>query len=315
MGKIQGGTTAARRQGRRWRFATAAFDETTWILTVDGRVAPIEGKPLELLHELLLRAGELVSKDELLEAVWPDVSVVEASLPTAVAKLRRALCDDGRGPAIVETVPRIGYRLAAAVEVQAARTAPGREPAPGEGLAALGREAAQVRASALQAGRSLRWLLAAAGFALMLTLGATLAPASLREAIRPAAPTPTQQDAKEALRELDIERIKLMLRAGWNPNTPFDKEGNGALNILMNVCEWDRDHDRHKLVLMARTLFDGGARLETRNVWGDTAYSIAKAPRYCGPDHPVTQMLHAMCYDGYQPLGDRCLPVYKHVAE
>jgi len=308
MAKVQGGTAVGRRQGRHWRFASAAFDETTWILTVDGATAPIETKPLELLHELLLRAGEVVTKDELLEAVWPGVSVVEASLTTAALKLRRALKDDGDGPAIIETVPRIGYRLAAAVEVGPSARAP---LAQADTLGRLGLEVSQTGAKAVETSRSMRWLLGAAGFALVLALGATLASAPVRA---PAKPTPayTQADAKEALRELDVPRVKAMLKAGWNPNTSFDDQGNGAINILLNVCEWDPEHDRHQLVLMARTLFDGGAKLEARNVWGDTAYSIAKAPRYCGPDHPVTQMLHAMCYNGYRPLGDRCLPDYKH---
>ena len=48
-----------------------------------------------------------------------------------------------------------------------------------------------------------------------------------------------------------------------------------------------------------------------RNSWGDTPYSIAKAKRYCGPDHPVTQMLRKMCYSGATPLGDRCLASYE----
>jgi DNA-binding winged helix-turn-helix (wHTH) protein len=296
MGKIQRTTTADRRQGRRWRFASAEFDEATWILTVDGRPAPVEGKPLELLHELLLHAGELVSKDELLAAVWPDVSVVEASLPTAVLKLRRALKDDGDGPAIIETAPRIGYRLTAPVEMELAAPR-------------LGAEAARVHSRALEASRPLRWLLAVAGVILTLTLGATLAALTTRETAK-AAPF-SQQDAKNAIRRLDLAKIEDLLRAGWNPNTPFDGEGNGALNILLGVCEWDPGHDRKKLVLTAKTLMDAGARLDVRNVWGDTPYSIAKAPRYCGPDHPVTQMLRTECYSGFRPLGDRCLADYR----
>ena len=70
-------------------------------------------------------------------------------------------------------------------------------------------------------------------------------------------------------------------------------------------------HDRTTMVLMAKTLLDGGARLDVHNVWGDTPYSIAKAPRYCGPDHPVTQMIRTECYAGFRPQGDRCLEDYR----
>jgi TolB-like protein len=71
----------------------------------------IEGKPLEVLHQLLLRAGDVVSKEELLDAVWPGVSVVDASLATAVSKLRKALEDD----TIIKTIPKVGYRFCGAV--------------------------------------------------------------------------------------------------------------------------------------------------------------------------------------------------------
>lgn len=110
-------TAVSRRRRRLWRFATAAFDEGNWALDVGGAAVAVETKPLELLHELLLRAGEVVTKDELLDAVWPGISVVEASLPTAISKLRRAL--DDRDSRIIETVPRIGYRLGVPVIVEA----------------------------------------------------------------------------------------------------------------------------------------------------------------------------------------------------
>jgi hypothetical protein len=106
-----------------------------------------------------------------------------------------------------------------------------------------------------------------------------------------------------------------MLASGWDPNIPFDNEGNGAVNYLLNMCEWDPGHDRRKMLLMVRTLLDGGARLDRRNVWGDTPYSIAKAERYCGPDHPVTRMIRTLCYAGFKPPGDRCLASYEIARE
>ncbi len=100
--------------GRRWRFAQCEFDEFSRELRVKGAAVDLESKPLEVLYQLLLRAGEVVTKEELLEAVWPGVSVVEGSLATAVSKLRKALGDDDSP--IVLTVPRIGYRLAVPVQ-------------------------------------------------------------------------------------------------------------------------------------------------------------------------------------------------------
>lgn len=109
-------TTDHRRRRRRWRFANAVFDEANWSLQVDGQTAELESKPLQVLHELLLNAGEAVTKGELMDAVWPGVHVVEASLTTAVSKLRGALND--RDAVVIQTLPRLGYRLTAPVEVE-----------------------------------------------------------------------------------------------------------------------------------------------------------------------------------------------------
>ncbi|ATQ43024.1 protein kinase domain-containing protein [Caulobacter mirabilis] len=110
------GSSGSRRRRRLWRFAGAEFDEASWTLRVDGQAVALEGKPLEVLHELLLRAGEVVAKEEILDSVWAGVTVVEGSLPTAVSKLRKAL---GAGQDdVIETVPRIGYRLTSPVKVE-----------------------------------------------------------------------------------------------------------------------------------------------------------------------------------------------------
>ena len=104
---------AAETSGRLWRFADYEFDELGRELRVKGRRVDLEAKPLDLLLQLLLHAGEVVTKEELLESVWPDVMVVDASLATAVSKLRKAMGDEEH-PVIV-TVPRVGYRLAVPV--------------------------------------------------------------------------------------------------------------------------------------------------------------------------------------------------------
>jgi eukaryotic-like serine/threonine-protein kinase len=103
----------AETSGRLWRFSDYEFDELARELRVKGRTVEVESKPLDILLQLLLHAGEVVTKDELLESVWPDVMVVDGSLATAVSKLRKALGDEDH-PAIV-TVPRVGYRLAVPV--------------------------------------------------------------------------------------------------------------------------------------------------------------------------------------------------------
>jgi len=95
-----------------WRFGVAQYDDRRRELKVDGRVVDVESKPLDVLHYLLRHAGEAVTKDELLDAVWPGVTVVDGSLATAVSKLRKAL---GADADVIVTLPKVGYRLAASV--------------------------------------------------------------------------------------------------------------------------------------------------------------------------------------------------------
>jgi DNA-binding winged helix-turn-helix (wHTH) protein/serine/threonine protein kinase len=109
---------------RIWRFGECEFDELKRELRVQGQPVDLESKPLDLLLQLLLHAGEVVTKDELLEAVWPGTAVVDGSLATAISKLRRAL-GDTHEDAIV-TLPRLGYKFALPVHSRAA--ASGRQP-------------------------------------------------------------------------------------------------------------------------------------------------------------------------------------------
>ena len=103
----------AESSGRLWRFADYEFDELARELRVKGRSLELESKPLDILLQLLLHAGEVVTKEELLESVWPDAMVVDGSLATAVSKLRKAMGDEDHP--IIVTVPRVGYRLAVPV--------------------------------------------------------------------------------------------------------------------------------------------------------------------------------------------------------
>src|SRR5882757_2101643 len=124
--------------GRLWRFTDYEFDELARELRVKSQPVELESKPLEILLQLLLHAGEVVTKEELLESVWPDVMVVDGSLATAVSKLRRAMGDD-QHPAIV-TVPRVGYRLGVPVHCKTVAAAAGPELGFNAGDTVPGRE-------------------------------------------------------------------------------------------------------------------------------------------------------------------------------
>lgn len=293
----------------RWRFEECVFDEASWSLIVNGNRVTVETKPLELLRALLQDAGNLVSKDELLDRIWPNVTVVEGSLPTAVHKLRLALGDEKRTAQIIETVPRIGYRLAVPVHVEESSAAPLRSFANGTPRAPATVTPADMRLSQWRRPAPVLSILSVAAVAV--TVGAFMfAPPEYLHANKPRQAY-TQQQARAALRRLDVRAVEDMIAAGWDPNKSFDDQGNGAINVVLDQCEWDHGHHQEEILLMIRTLTDEGAVIDRRNTWGDTPYSIAKTERFCGPDHPVTRYLLMMCTQGKKPLGDRCMATYE----
>ena len=81
----------------------------------DGQAIKIEPRAMRLLLYLIAHAGHVVTVDELLEHVWPDVVVGPDSVYQAVALLRRTLGDDRQHPSYITHIPRKGYRLIAPV--------------------------------------------------------------------------------------------------------------------------------------------------------------------------------------------------------
>lgn len=85
----------------------------------DGvRTRRLSPKALQVLQQLADAEGEVVRRSDLLQAVWPDVIVGDESLTQAVAELRRALGRAPSGEALIDTVPKAGYRLRAEVTRQ-----------------------------------------------------------------------------------------------------------------------------------------------------------------------------------------------------
>ncbi|HZW79582.1 MAG TPA: tetratricopeptide repeat protein [Candidatus Deferrimicrobiaceae bacterium] len=142
--------------GRLWRFSDYEFDELARELRVKGKPVELESKPLDLLLQLLLHAGEVVTKEELLDSVWPNVMVVDGSLATAISKLRKAMGDENH-PAIV-TVPRVGYRLAVPVYCKALAAAEGVELGFKAGDAVPGRDQWRLSRPMDVSGSSEVWL-------------------------------------------------------------------------------------------------------------------------------------------------------------
>jgi DNA-binding winged helix-turn-helix (wHTH) protein/TolB-like protein/Tfp pilus assembly protein PilF len=115
-------------------------DPTTNELARGAEVVRVEPRAMEVLMALASRAGQVVSREELLAAVWPGVVVGDEALTQSVIKLRRALGDNPRSPSYIETISKRGYRLIAPVGTM--------RPAP---AAALPRQRARAAGAALLA--------------------------------------------------------------------------------------------------------------------------------------------------------------------
>jgi DNA-binding winged helix-turn-helix (wHTH) protein len=115
-----------------WHFGPFRLEAETARLWRGPERLPLRPKSFAVLHYLLQHAGRLVSKDALLQAVWPDVAVSEAMLTICLSELRRVLGETRQAPQFIETVARRGYRFIGTVrQVAPAVTAAGlAEPRP-----------------------------------------------------------------------------------------------------------------------------------------------------------------------------------------
>jgi TolB-like protein/DNA-binding winged helix-turn-helix (wHTH) protein/Flp pilus assembly protein TadD len=109
----------------RIRFGPFELDPKAGELKKGARRVRLQDKPLRLLVALIEARGEVVTRDELRERLWPGNVVVEfdAGLNNAVNKLRAALADSAGEPEFIETVDRRGYRFVGALAEPAPPTA------------------------------------------------------------------------------------------------------------------------------------------------------------------------------------------------
>jgi predicted ATPase/DNA-binding winged helix-turn-helix (wHTH) protein len=99
-----------------WTFGAFELDDRARTLRRAGELTPLRRKVFDVLCYLVTRSGELVTKDELLEKVWPNETIIPSVIPQNITVLRRAL-DDTRGAGrIIQTVHGKGYRFVASVQ-------------------------------------------------------------------------------------------------------------------------------------------------------------------------------------------------------
>lgn len=102
-----------------FRFGTFEANSTEGTLTRSGIRVKIQEQPFRLLLLLLERPGEIVSREELKQGLWPEGTYVDfdGSLNVILKRLRASIDDDPENPRFIETVPRRGYRFIAPVSI------------------------------------------------------------------------------------------------------------------------------------------------------------------------------------------------------
>lgn len=109
------------REGSRLVFGVFAVDVDAGELLKQGTRVRVQDRPFQLLVALLERPGQVVTREELRERLWPDGTFVDFdhNLSSAVNKLRTALDDSAQHPRYIETVGRRGYRFLYPISVSA----------------------------------------------------------------------------------------------------------------------------------------------------------------------------------------------------
>jgi tetratricopeptide (TPR) repeat protein/DNA-binding winged helix-turn-helix (wHTH) protein len=106
--------------GNIFRFGLFEANSTSNTLTRGGLRVKIQDQPFQLLMLLLQRPGEVVTREELRQSLWPEGTYVDfdGSLNVILKRLRAALDDDPENPRFIQTVPRRGYRFIAPVAAE-----------------------------------------------------------------------------------------------------------------------------------------------------------------------------------------------------
>jgi DNA-binding winged helix-turn-helix (wHTH) protein len=117
--------------GRVYRFGVFEVDLSKRELLRRGARVRLQDQPFQVLSMLLEKPGELLTREQLQQSLWPADTYVEfdSSLNTALNRLRFALGDSAKNPNFIATIPKQGYRFIAPVIINQPATT---QPEPGQ---------------------------------------------------------------------------------------------------------------------------------------------------------------------------------------
>jgi len=191
---------------RGYRFGVFEVDLPSAALRRDGLPVRLRGKPFDILIALIERKGELVTREELRQRLWPADTFVDFDhgMNAAMNRLRDALGDTADNPRFVQTIPRRGYRFIAPVEAILPAPALVAVPAEPPAVVAAARPEPEVRTR-----RGLSWMAAA----IVLVVGAAWVWSVTSIGTRPASP------ARKMIAVLPFENLS------GNPDQDYFTQG------------------------------------------------------------------------------------------
>ena len=204
-----------------YSFGLYVLDPVNGTLTRDSVRIRLQDQPLRLLLLLVERAGQIVSREEIRNRLWPQNTFVEfdKSLGVAVLKVRESLGDDASNPRFIETIPRRGYRFIAPVKVETSGVVGSPTPVPATPT---------VSSSQLNLYAAKHWLIIAA---LVLFLVGTVF-----YVVRPrhGSPLPTAQ-AGTPIPRIHVRRSVAVLGFRNLPGRPEDNWLSSAFSEMLNT--------------------------------------------------------------------------------
>jgi len=146
----------------RYLFANCVLDTESYRFLRDGRPVPIEPQVFDLLRLLVENAGRIVTKDELIEAIWGGRIVSEATISARISAARAAVGDTGQAQAVIRTLVRRGFELVVPVE-RATAAPPASAPEVEAGPAPKATERQRIRYAMSRDGAKIAWAVSGKG--------------------------------------------------------------------------------------------------------------------------------------------------------
>lgn len=148
----------AKTNAQAYEFGPYRIDSAERLLRRGEELISLPPKAVDTLLVLVINAGRMVEKGELIQAIWPDTFVEEGALTRNVSVLRKALGDPGEDPGYIETIPKRGYRFIAPVRPAALPSPLSKAPARPEPAVYTANDPVETESESLISAGAGKWM-------------------------------------------------------------------------------------------------------------------------------------------------------------